>query len=161
MGNLKQGSHVLDVGSGSGYLAACFAALVKPHQGKVYGIEHIPQLVDRSISNVMKDNAPFIQEGFLELKAGDGYQGYPSAAPFDAIHVGAAAPTIPNALITQLALGGRLVIPVGPAGGDQSLMVIDKVPDVSSPNGWALREESVEGVRYVPLTSVEGQLKGR
>lgn len=119
MGNLKQGSHVLDVGSGSGYLAACFAALVKPHQGKVYGIEHIPQLVDRSISNVMKDNAPFIQEGFLELKgkhpflpllivlAGDGYQGYPSAAPFDAIHVGAAAPTIPNALITQLALGGK------------------------------------------------------
>lgn len=82
----------------------------------------------------------------------DGRQGYPEDAPYDAIHVGAAAPEIPKALIEQLKPGGRLVIPVGTFF--QDLQVIDKKQDGS----LSVRTET--SVRYVPLTSREEQLRG-
>lgn len=82
----------------------------------------------------------------------DGRLGWPEFAPYDAIHVGAAAPDIPPALLEQLKPGGRMVIPVGNLF--QYLKVVDKNPDGSI----SVRDET--SVRYVPLTSREAQLRG-
>ncbi|KAK9734015.1 hypothetical protein RND81_04G108600 [Saponaria officinalis] len=150
--NLQPGMHALDVGSGTGYLTACFALMVGA-QGRVVGIEHIPELAAWSIENIKKSAAaPFLESSSLSIHVGDGRQGWPEAAPYDAIHVGAAAPEIPKALIEQLKPGGRLVIPVGTFF--QDLQVIDKKEDGS----LSIRTET--SVRYVPLTSREEQLRG-
>lgn len=82
----------------------------------------------------------------------DGRQGWPEFAPYDAIHVGAAAPEIPPALIEQLKPGGRLVIPVGAIS--QYLKVVDKNAD------GTLHIQNEISVRYIPLTSRESQLRG-
>ncbi|KAG6753160.1 hypothetical protein POTOM_043204 [Populus tomentosa] len=150
--NLKSGMHVLDVGSGTGYLTACFALMVGP-QGCAVGVEHIPELADSSIKNIKKSAAaPLLKEGSLSIHVGDGRQGWPEFAPYDAIHVGAAAPEIPQPLLDQLKPGGRMVIPVGNIF--QDLKVIDKNEDGSI----SVRSET--SVRYVPLTSKDAQLRG-
>ncbi|KAM7479827.1 hypothetical protein LguiA_028040 [Lonicera macranthoides] len=150
--NLQPGMHALDVGSGSGYLTACFAVMVGP-QGRAVGVEHIPELVAYSIKNVQNSAAaPLLQKGSLSMHVGDGRLGWPESAPYDAIHVGAAAAEIPPALIEQLRPGGRLVIPVGNI--NQDLKVVDKNLDGSI----SVRSEA--SVRYVPLTSREAQLRG-
>lgn len=155
--NLKPGYKVLDVGSGSGYLAAVFAKLVTAdsQRGKVIGIEHIPQLVEQSKSNLKRqaDLSKLQEEGLLTLMEGDGWKGYRAEAPYNAIHVGAAAARIPKDLVDQLALGGRLVVPIGPEGGPQVLSVIDKDKD-----GSLSRRDAMQ-VAYVPLTSREHQLR--
>ena len=81
----------------------------------------------------------------IELRRGDGYSGAPDAAPFDAIHVGAAASHVPPALIQQLRPGGRMLIPVGEAQGQQQLVQVDKGMD------GEVRRKELMGVRYVPL----------
>ncbi|KAH7301238.1 hypothetical protein KP509_23G017200 [Ceratopteris richardii] len=140
---LKPGSAVLDVGSGSGYLTAVFALMVGEN-GRAVGVEHIPELVERSIQSIKKGNAAHLLEtGRLSVHASDGKLGYPDAAPYDAIHVGAAAAVVPDALVSQLKPGGRMVIPVGQFM--QDLIVIDKKSDGS------LKQHSEMGVRYVPL----------
>ncbi|XP_059441129.1 protein-L-isoaspartate O-methyltransferase 1-like isoform X2 [Corylus avellana] len=150
--NLQPGMHALDVGSGTGYLTACFALMVGP-QGRAVGVEHIPELVSSSIQNIQKSAAaPLLKEGSLSVHVADGRLGWPEHAPYDAIHVGAAAPEIPQALIDQLKPGGRLVIPVGTVF--QDLKVIDKNMDGS----LSVRTET--SVRYVPLTSRDAQLRG-
>ncbi|XP_010545995.1 PREDICTED: protein-L-isoaspartate O-methyltransferase 1 [Tarenaya hassleriana] len=150
--NLQPGMHVLDVGSGTGYLTACFALMVGP-EGRAVGVEHIPELVASSIANIEKSAAaPLLKEGSLSVHVGDGREGYPEFAPYDAIHVGAAAPEIPKPLIDQLKPGGRLVIPVGNIF--QDLKVVDKNSDGS------VSIHSETSVRYVPLTSREAQLRG-
>ncbi|XP_040988891.1 protein-L-isoaspartate O-methyltransferase 1-like [Juglans microcarpa x Juglans regia] len=150
--NLQPGMHALDVGSGTGYLTACFALMVGP-QGRVVGVEHIPELVSSSIQNIQKGAAaPLLKEGSLSVHVGDGRLGWPEHAPYDAIHVGAAAPEIPQALVDQLKPGGRMVIPVGTIF--QELKVIDKNLDGS----LSIRDEI--SVRYVPLTSRDVQLQG-
>ncbi|XP_019177715.1 PREDICTED: protein-L-isoaspartate O-methyltransferase 1-like isoform X2 [Ipomoea nil] len=149
---LQPGMHALDVGSGTGYLTACFALMVGP-QGRAVGVEHIPELAAWSIKNVEKSAAaPLLKEGSLSLHVGDGRKGWPEHAPYDAIHVGAAAGDIPQALIDQLKPGGRMVIPVGTFF--QDLKVVDKNLDGSV----SVRSET--SVRYVPLTSREAQLSG-
>lgn len=149
---LQPGMHALDVGSGTGYLTACFALMVGP-QGRAVGVEHIPELAAWSIKNVEKSAAaPLLKEGSLSLHVGDGRKGWPEHAPYDAIHVGAAAGDIPQELIDQLKPGGRMVIPVGTFF--QDLKVVDKNLDGSV----SVRSET--SVRYVPLTSREAQLKG-
>nr|XP_009795961.1 PREDICTED: protein-L-isoaspartate O-methyltransferase 1-like [Nicotiana sylvestris]XP_016467881.1 PREDICTED: protein-L-isoaspartate O-methyltransferase 1-like [Nicotiana tabacum] len=149
---LQPGMHALDVGSGTGYLTACFALMVGP-QGRAVGVEHIPELVAWSTKNVERSAAaPLLKEGSLSLHVGDGRKGWPEHAPYDAIHVGAAAADVPQDLIDQLKPGGRMVIPVGTFF--QDLKVIDKNLDGSI----SVRSET--SVRYVPLTSREAQLKG-
>ncbi|KAJ8752064.1 hypothetical protein K2173_001091 [Erythroxylum novogranatense] len=151
--HLKPGKCALDVGSGTGYLTACFALMVGP-QGRVVGVEHISELVTSSIDNIVKSAAaPLWKEGSLSVHVGDGRQGWPESAPYDAIYVGAAAAAeIPPALIEQLKPGGRMVIPVGEMV--QDLNVIDKKQDGSI----SVRSET--RVLYVPLTSRDSQLKG-
>ncbi|XVE56682.1 hypothetical protein DITRI_Ditri04bG0030300 [Diplodiscus trichospermus] len=150
--NLQPGMHALDVGSGTGYLTACFAIMVGP-QGRAVGVEHIPELVASSVKNIEKSAAaPLLKEGSLSVHAGDGREGWPEHAPYDAIHVGAAAAEIPRPLLDQLKPGGRMVIPVGNIF--QDLKVVDKNLDGSI----SIRSET--SVRYVPLTSREAQLRG-
>ncbi|KAI3965493.1 hypothetical protein MKW92_034736 [Papaver armeniacum] len=150
--NLLPGMRALDIGSGSGYLVACFASMVGP-QGRAVGIEHIPELVSASVENIQKSAAsPLLELGSLSVHVGDGRNGWPEFAPYDAIHVGAAAREIAKQLIDQLKPGGRLVIPVGNIF--QDLKVIDKNQDGSI----TVHDETA--VRYVPLTSKDAQLRG-
>lgn len=92
---LKEGHKALDVGSGSGILTTCFAHMVGS-SGKVVGIDHIQQLVDWSISNVQKNHKDLLESGRVKLVVGDGRLGYPQDGPYHAIHVGAAAPELPQ-----------------------------------------------------------------
>ncbi|KAF7763671.1 hypothetical protein Agabi119p4_8208 [Agaricus bisporus var. burnettii] len=146
---LHPGAKVLDVGSGSGYLTAVFHRLVGP-TGKVVGIDHIPELVDRSVDNLNADGlGEALAKKEIEMVAGDGRKGYPSSGPYDAIHVGAAAPTLPSELVDQLASPGRMFIPVGTY--TQYIEQIDKDED------GKITTKKIMGVSYVPLTDRDQQ----
>uniref|UniRef100_A0A7N0RAM2 Protein-L-isoaspartate O-methyltransferase n=1 Tax=Kalanchoe fedtschenkoi TaxID=63787 RepID=A0A7N0RAM2_KALFE len=147
---LQPGMRALDIGSGTGYLTACFAMMVGA-EGRAIGVEHIPELAATSIENIQKSEAAsLLKDGSLAIHVGDGRLGWPEFAPYDAIHVGAAAPAIPQCLIDQLKPGGRLVIPVGNIF--QELQVVDK--DLKG----QIHCHSQTSVRYVPLTSRQHQL---
>ena len=126
---------VLEVGTGSGYQAAVLAELT----GRVYSIEIRPELARQAAARLKE-----LGYGRVQVRSGDGYQGWPEAAPFDAILVTAAAPRVPPALAAQLKEGGRLVIPLGPPGGAQTLMRYRQVQG-------KLVEEASLAVRFVPL----------
>lgn len=125
---LKPGAHVLDVGSGSGYLTACFYRYVKSKgenaNTRIVGIEHQASLVAMSKTNLNADDSSMLESGNMLIVEGDGRKGHPALAPYDAIHVGAAAPDTPTELINQLANGGRLIVPVGPEGGTQYMQQV-------------------------------------
>jgi protein-L-isoaspartate(D-aspartate) O-methyltransferase len=132
-------SRVLEVGTGSGYQAAVLAELA----GEVYSIEILAPLAEQAAATLAR-----LGYQKVHVRAGDGYRGWPEAAPFDAILVTAAAPRVPPDLLAQLAVGGRLVIPVGDAF--QELQVHTRTPE-----GVVVR--SVIPVRFVPMT---GEVQG-
>ena len=113
---LKNSNHahcrILDVGCGSGVLVACLARMFESHQSSlVVGIDVVPQLVDLSIANLTADG--LLPDGEkIVVALGDGWKGVEEFAPFDAIHVGAAADEIPEALVRQLKPEGVLIIPL-------------------------------------------------
>ncbi|THH07880.1 hypothetical protein EW145_g3068 [Phellinidium pouzarii] len=132
---LEPGARVLDIGSGSGFTLALFHHLVNPSSpsstsstaatGTVVGIEHMPELVTWSSANLARDGlSDALSSGSLLVVCGDGREGCPAHAPYDAIHVGAAAPTMPPALIDQLRSPGRMFIPIGV--GAQKIIQVDK-----------------------------------
>jgi protein-L-isoaspartate(D-aspartate) O-methyltransferase len=128
---------VLEIGTGSGYQAAVLAELV----ARVYTIEIVRPLGERTAELLRElgyDN--------IETRIGDGYRGWPQAAPFDAIIVTAAPEQVPQPLIDQLARGGRLVAPIGAQAGAQELLLMRKGED-----GHTVSRKLLP-VRFVPLT---------
>jgi protein-L-isoaspartate(D-aspartate) O-methyltransferase len=119
-------------------------------QGTVVGIEHIPELYKKGIDNISKSHSNIIKEGKIILKEGDGRKGFLELAPYNCIHVGAAADKVPKDLVEQLAPGGRMMIPVGKSY--QFIYIIDK--DI---NGNVTAEPTLS-VRFIPLTDKEKQL---
>uniref|UniRef100_A0A914ZLV3 Protein-L-isoaspartate(D-aspartate) O-methyltransferase n=1 Tax=Parascaris univalens TaxID=6257 RepID=A0A914ZLV3_PARUN len=149
--HLQEGDTALDVGSGSGYLTVCMAQMVG-ETGKVVGIDHIKELIDLSKRNIEKNHAQLLTSGRVVMVEGDGRLGYAPCAPYKAIHVGAAAPTLPPKLVEQLAPGGRMLIPVGAAHSDQRFLQVDK------DEHGEVSVRDLMGVIYVPLTSKENQI---
>ena len=150
---LKPGGRALDVGFGSGYLTVAMSKMMDD-KGISVGIEHIKELCEFAEKNISKNHKNLLVSGNVVLVEGDGRKGYEKFAPYNAIHVGAAAPDIPKFLVEQLAEGGRLVVPVGSQGEGQYITIIDK-----DKNGEIkIRKDLC--VSYVPLTSVKEQLRG-
>jgi len=125
----------LEIGAGCGYQAAVLAQMTH----EVYAVERIEPLLARA-----KLNLRAIRQFRVRLKYADGQFGIPEAAPFDTIILAAAAPNVPPALLQQLALGGRMLLPLGSA--NQYLMLIERRAE-----GYV--ETRLEGVRFVPLLS--------
>ncbi len=132
--DLKRGDTVLEVGTGTGYHAAVLSRIAR----QVYSIEIDPvaaSQAEKALSVMGYHN--------VEVWAGDGYRGLPERAPFNAILLSAAAPRIPEPLIDQLRVGGKMVVPVG--GGVQDLLVITKTPQ-------GIEKRTVAPVRVSPMT---------
>ena len=139
---LKGGERVLEIGTGSGYQAAVLSALA----GQVLSIEiheSLAALAARTLSQLGYKN--------VQIKSGDGYQGWPEMAPFDAIIVTCAASHVPPVLFEQLREGGRLIIPLGSTLTGQTLTLVTK--EKGKP-----RQAPILGVRFVPMTG-EAQKK--
>jgi protein-L-isoaspartate(D-aspartate) O-methyltransferase len=137
---LRGGERVLEIGTGSGYAAAVLAEIA----GEVYTIERHETLAATARERLARDGHHNVQ-----VRQGDGTLGWPEHAPFDAIVVAAGGPAVPESLRRQLAIGGRLVIPVGGDAAQQLLRVTRKAPD-------AFVEERLGSVRFVPLVGREG-----
>lgn len=126
---------VLEIGTGSGYQTAILARLSR----RVYSIERIRELYMTAVSRMDR-----LQIRNVTARVSDGGLGWPEQAPFDRIIVTAAAENTPQALLDQLAVGGRLVIPVGAEGGEQTLWCIKRTEE-------GFEKEALTGVRFVPL----------
>ena len=131
---------VLEVGAGSGYAAAVISRVAK----KVVAIERHPELV-----RIARDRLKRLGFDNVEIIEGDGTRGWPGRAPFDAILAAASGSHVPETLIGQLAPDGRIVMPIGDPAGVQELVKVTK-----QANG-ILKQESLGGVRFVPLIGEE------
>ena len=133
--SISKGDKVLEIGTGSGYQAAILAEL----SARVFTIEIIPELAEhaRMILN---------EEGYnqVQIRLGDGHQGWPEHSPYDSIIATCAPDSVPSALVDQLAEGGRMVIPVG--SWLQRLVILRKT------NGTIHQEDDI-AVRFVPMVS--------
>jgi len=138
---LRPQHRVLEVGTGSGYQAAVLSRLAR----EVVSIERYRTLADKArerLASLGYDN--------VEVVAGDGFAGVPARAPFDRIIVTAAAEDVPPALVDQLAVGGIMVLPLGPHDGPQSIVKLTKTPT-------GVERETLIGVRFVPLLPGQAQ----
>ncbi len=138
---IKPGDKVLEIGTGSGYQAAILAEV----SADVYSIEVIEPLANRS-KNVLES----LGYNNIKLKTGDGYQGWPDHAPFDAIMVTCSPSKIPEPLKEQLAEGGKMIIPVGETNTIQFLYLLEK-------RKGKIRQQNVMPVRFVPMIDEKGQ----
>lgn len=132
----RRSHRVLEIGTGSGYQTAVLAHLVR----RVYTIERLPDLLVEA--EVRCERLGLTN---ITTRLGDGAAGWPEAAPFDGIIVTAAAPRVPEPLLAQVAVGGRIVVPIGDQA-EQELVILEREAE-----GW--RERSEGGVRFVPLVS--------
>jgi protein-L-isoaspartate(D-aspartate) O-methyltransferase len=135
----KPTDKVLEIGTGSGYQAAVLAELVR----EVYTIEIVEPLARRAEADLKR-----LGYTNVFVRAGDGYKGWPDAAPFDAIMVTCAPEHVPQPLVDQLREGGRIIIPVGSAG-NQELYVLHK-------KGDKVERHAILPVRFVPMTGSKG-----
>jgi protein-L-isoaspartate(D-aspartate) O-methyltransferase len=133
--NLDHGDRVLEVGTGSGYHAAVLSRIAK----EVYSIE-----IDSAVASQASRRLSALGYYNITVRHGDGYQGWPDKAPFDAILLSAAPPKLPKPLLDQLRVGGRMVVPVG-GSFFQDLLVITKTAD-------GLEKRTVIPVRLTPMT---------
>ena len=132
---LEPTDRVLEIGTGSGYQAAILSRLVT----QVFSIEIVDELIHRATNDLQR-----LGYQNILVKNGDGYEGWPEFAPFDAITVAAALDHIPQPLIDQLGEGGRMVIPIGNSH-DQQLLLIER-------HAGELRRQAICPVRFVPFT---------
>jgi protein-L-isoaspartate(D-aspartate) O-methyltransferase len=129
------GDRVLEIGAGSGYQAAVLSRLAR----EVVSIERYRTLADSA-----RERLRTLGYSNVSIMAGDGFTGSPEQAPFDRIMVTAAAEEVPEALVGQLAEGGKMVLPVGPVSGIQHIVKLCKTPD-------GLTRQQLLAVRFVPL----------
>jgi len=138
---LKGGEHVLEIGAGSGYAAAVLAGIA----GDVVTVERIGALADKAAAAIASLGLRNVQ-----VRQCDGSRGWPEGAPYDAIVVAAGGPHVPESLKAQLAIGGRLVMPVGSDQQAQRLVRLTRTGDHD------FRFEYLGDVRFVPLIGDEG-----
>jgi len=148
----------LDVGTGSGYFSALVATAFPNAQ--VYGVECFAELVKQTQEHCAAAGG---RAALVHVRLGDGWEGLQDEAPFDAIHVGAAAASVPHALLAQLKVGGRLIIPVGQQGSAQQLLQIDRLR--AGPTGAELdmadfQVEEKAVVAFVPLIENPADVAG-
>ena len=141
---VKPGERVLEVGAGSGYATAVLSRIAE----SIYAIER-----HASLATTAQERFNRLAYGNIELRTGDGSRGWPKAAPFDAILVSAGGPEVPAALKDQLALGGRLVIPVG-SEHEQKLLKLTRTSES------AYEEKDCGYVSFVPLIGAQGWPEG-
>jgi protein-L-isoaspartate(D-aspartate) O-methyltransferase len=130
------GDRVLEIGTGSGYQAAVLAELV----AKVYTIEIVAPLGERARADLAR-----LGYANVHVRIGDGYEGWPEHAPFDAIIVTCSPEHVPAPLVEQLRDGGRMIIPVGDSSSVQDLVLLEK-------RGGKVMQRAVLPVRFVPMT---------
>lgn len=134
LADVEPGERVLEIGTGSGYQAAVLAEI----GAEVYSIERIAALADQA-------RARLTELGYaVEVRHGDGWLGWPEHAPFAAILLTAAPSELPQTLVDQLAMGGRLVAPVGKAGGVQRMVVVER-------RKTGLTRREYDDVAFVPM----------
>lgn len=138
---VKPGDRVLEIGTGSGYAAAVLSQLA----ARVYTVER-----HRALADAAKQRLARLGYGNIQVHHGDGTLGWPEAAPFDAIIVTAGGPEIPETLLNQLRIGGRLVMPIGMVANEQRLVKV--VRD----GKHRFHEEDLGAVRFVPLVGQHG-----
>ncbi|MCH7502621.1 MAG: protein-L-isoaspartate(D-aspartate) O-methyltransferase [Proteobacteria bacterium] len=130
------GGNVLEIGTGCGYQTAVLSPLVK----KIYSVERIPALLKRTRRRLRELDIYNVQ-----FRPGDGWEGWPKYAPYDGIIVAAAASVIPEKLLEQLAPAGQLVIPIGPPGRQELMLVVRKDDH--------FEQSSLGAVSFVPLVA--------
>ena len=142
---LRGGERVLEIGAGSGYAAAVAAQIA----GEVFTVER-----RRSLADAARRRLAELGCGNVQVLQGDGSRGWPERAPFDAVMVAAGAPAIPGVLQEQLAVGGRLVIPVGRGRTFQELLRLTRLSETE------YRREKLGDVRFVPLVGEHAWKRG-
>jgi protein-L-isoaspartate(D-aspartate) O-methyltransferase len=142
---LKPGARVLEIGTGSGYGAAVLSRIA----AEVYTVERVGALAEEARGRLAR-----LGYANVHVREGDGSLGWVEHAPYDGIVVTAGGPRVPPALLSQLAVGGRLIMPVGPGTRHQRLMRVTRT------DSQEYRYEDLEEVAFVPLIGAEGWAEG-